>query len=39
MKKNILIGDNSKIVKMGYKYKDNINKIIKNYVKINKLYK
>tara|TARA_B110000971_G_C19936842_1_gene466763 strand:+ start:207 stop:1058 length:852 start_codon:yes stop_codon:yes gene_type:complete len=38
-KKNILIGDNSKIVKMGYKYKDNINKIIKNYVKINKLYK
>ena len=28
-----------KIVRMGYKYKDNINKIIKNYVKINKLHK
>lgn len=34
-KKNILIGDNSKVIKIGYKYKDNLTKIIKNYVIIN----
>ena len=34
-KKNMLIGDNSKIIKTGYKYRDNLTKIIRNYVIFN----
>jgi hypothetical protein len=35
LEKNILIGDNSKIIKIGYMYIDNVNKILRNYIKTN----
>ena len=38
-KKNILIGDNSKVIKIGYIYVDNVHKILRNYIKTNNFRK